>query len=283
MKIEIMFHKKFTDRGDVKKKLRSNEQSSILEYELVMNSYKILEYLKNANLAIKSSLELNSNIQLYAHQVLAAKKMKNQFGGTGILADEVGLGKTVEAGIIIKEFLMTGIVQSVLILTPPSLIYQWQNEMESKFNLKFFQRDDPNYIDISSHDLLICSHPGAVFHSQKQKLISRNWDMVIVDEAHSLKNSETLKYKLVREITKKYTILLSATPIQNNLLELFTLVDLLRPGILGTKTHFKNKFADDSTLRKINPLFKDEFQNILSNIIIRTTRKEVKKEIKFTD
>lgn len=283
MSFEPNFQSRFTDRGEVKRKLRTGELSSILDYRLTTNAFKILEFLKSADLSIESSLKSNSTIKLFDHQILAAKKMRNEFGGTGILADEVGLGKTIEAGIIIKEFLISGLAKSILILAPPSLIYQWQSEMETKFDLKFFQKEDNDFVDASSHDLLIFSHSGAVYENQKRLLTSRNWDMVIVDEAHSLKNAETLKYKLVKDLSRKYTILLSATPIQNNLLELYTMVDLIRPGMLGTKTNFKNKYADDRQMRRVNPMFKEELQKILSQLIIRTTRQEVKKYIKFTD
>ena len=283
MSFEPNFQSRFTDRGEVKRKLRTGELSSVLDYRLTTNAFKILEFLKSADLSIESSLKSNSTIKLFDHQILAAKKMRNEFGGTGILADEVGLGKTIEAGIIIKEFLISGLAKSILILAPPSLIYQWQSEMETKFDLKFFQKEDNDFVDASSHDLLIFSHSGAVYENQKRLLTSRNWDMVIVDEAHSLKNAETLKYKLVKDLSRKYTILLSATPIQNNLLELYTMVDLIRPGMLGTKTNFKNKYADDRQMRRVNPMFKEELQKILSQLIIRTTRQEVKKYIKFTD
>ena len=65
--------------------------------------------------------------------------MINEFGCTGLLADEVGLGKTIEAGIIIKELIVTGLIKNALILTPPSLVPQWQDELSSKFNLDFIK------------------------------------------------------------------------------------------------------------------------------------------------
>jgi SNF2 family DNA or RNA helicase len=277
------FQIRFTDRGEVKNKLRKSEFSKKIDYDIVNTAYELLMILKNSDLSIIPSLKNNSEIQLFDHQILAAKKVKNEFGGTGILADEVGLGKTVEAGILIKEFLTSGLAKKILILAPPSLIYQWQGELESKFNLSFIKKDDQSFIDVASHDLLIFSHSGAVYENQKRLLMNVDWDMIVIDEAHSLKNPETRKYKLVKSLSKKYILLLTATPIQNNLLELFALIDLIRPGMLGTKTQFKNKYADDPAMRKVNPLFKDDLQDILSQLMVRTTRQQVKKYIKFTD
>ena len=199
------------------------------------------------------------------------------------MADEVGLGKTMEAGIILKEFLISGLAKSILILVPPSLVYQWQDELQSKFNLNFTQKDDLNFKDPASHELLIFSHSSATSPVKKEQLRKRNWDMIIVDEAHSMKNASTQKHQLLKELSRKFTLFLSATPIQNNLSELYNLVELLKPGTFGTLSEFKTRYADDSQMRRVNPFFKEELQKKLSKIIIRTTRQQVKKYINFTD
>ena len=105
--------------------------------ELTLDAFRLESAIQNQELAIIESLKNNTNVSVFDHQILAAKKMINEFGCTGLLADEVGLGKTVEAGIIIKELLVTGIINNVLILTPPSLVPQWQAELSDKFNLVF--------------------------------------------------------------------------------------------------------------------------------------------------
>ena len=275
---------RFTDRSNVKRKLRKLEFDKKEKFELTLNAFDILSKLKKSELSVISSIKKNKQIDLYDHQIYAALKVKNEFGGSAILADEVGLGKTIEAGIIIKEFLISGLAKSILILVPPSLMYQWQDELQEKFDLDFVkQRDDKRFKDPISHELLIMSHASAASPKQANLLKKRDWDMIIVDEAHSMKNSFTQKHRLLKELSRKFTLLLTATPIENNLQELYNLVELVKPGTFGTLNEFRNRYCDDSQMRTIDSFFKDELQQILSKVVIRTTRKQVKKYIKFTD
>ena len=242
----------------------------------------MLSLLQNQKLAITESLRVNKNVSIFEHQIRAAQRVKNDFGGSALLCDEVGLGKTVEAGIIIKEFLVTSLAKKVLILAPPSLLPQWQDEMMSKFNLDFVsQQGDSRFIDVFSHDLLLVSHSSAIYPNYSKALEDTFWDILVVDEAHSMKNSVTRKHQLVKNLSKRHLLLLSATPVQNDLSELYNLVDLLRPGYLGTWNQFKDKYTMDKKSRNLNPSYKNELQNILSKVIIRTTRKEVSAYIDF--
>ncbi len=274
---------RFTDRSKVKDKLRKSQFDDKITFDLTITAFELFSKIKESKLSIISSIKSNKAIELYDHQIFAAMKVKNELGGSAILADEVGLGKTMEAGIILKEFLISGLAKNILILVPPSLVYQWQDELQSKFNLNFIQKDDPNFQDPASHELLIFSHSSATSPAKKELLMRRNWDMIIVDEAHSMKNASTQKHQLLKELSRKFTLFLSATPIQNNLLELYNLVELLKPGTFGTVSEFKTRYADDSQMRRVNPFFKEELQIKLSKIIIRTTRQQVKKYITFTD
>ena len=269
---------------ELNEKLRQSRTHNPEFLDITLKSYEILSFLKNEKLSITESLRTNKNVSIFDHQILAAQRIKNELGGTGLLADEVGLGKTIEACIIIKEFLMTGLAKKVLILAPPSLLPQWKDELASKFNLNFIdQQSDPMFIDVSSHDLLLMSHASASYPEKSQALQEIFWDIVVVDEAHSMKNSATHKHQLVKNLPKRHLLLLSATPIQNNLKELFNMVELLRPGYLGTWKQFEEKYALGKNSRRINPVFKNQLQDILSQLIIRTTRKEVRRYIKFTD
>lgn len=275
---------RYPDDFGIKDVLRKGTTQNPQFLDLTLKSYDLHLRLQKQELSISESIKTSENVSVFDHQVLAAQKIKNELGGSGILADEVGLGKTVEAGILIKEFLVTGLAKKILILAPPSLLPQWQDEMSSKFELDFvIHRDDPRFSSIQSHDLLLMSHASAVYPKQSVSLNSTYWDMVVVDEAHSMKNAETFKHKLVRELPKRNLLLLTATPLQNNLAELYNLVDLLHPGSLGTWTQFCNRYVADDASRKIRPLLRDELQGVLSRFIIRTTRNEVRKYIKFTD
>ncbi len=274
----------FPDNSGIKDMLRNNKTQNSEFFDLTLKAYDILSQLKNQKLSITESLNANENVTIFDHQILAAQKIKNELGGTAILADEVGLGKTIEAGIIIKEFLTVGLAKKILILAPPSLLPQWQDELRSKFNLDFVrQQGDPRFIDVLNHELLIMSHASAIYPKYSNSLKMIYWDLVIVDEAHSMKNPDTFKHKLVKSLPKRNLLLLTATPLQNNIEELYHLVELLHPGYLGTWKQFKTRYVQGSDSRALNPIFRDELQKTLSELVIRTTRKEVKKYIKFTD
>ena len=275
---------KYPDKFGINEKLRQSQTHNPEFLELTLKSYEILSYLKNEKLSITESLRTNKNVSIFDHQVLAAQRIKNELGGNALLADEVGLGKTIEACIIIKEFLTTGLAKKVLILAPPSLLPQWKDELASKFNLDFInQQNDTRFVDVFSHDLLLMSHASASYPEKATALQEVLWDLVIVDEAHSMKNSATKKHQLVKNLSKRHLLLLSATPIQNNLEELYNMVELLHPGHLGTWKQFEEKYALGKNARSLNPAYKEELQSILSQLIIRTTRKEVRNYIKFTD
>ena len=275
---------RYPDKFGINEKLRNSKLHNPEFLDLTLKSYRILSYLKNEKLSITDSLRTNKNVSMFDHQILAAQRIKNELGGTALLADEVGLGKTIEAGIIIKEFLTTGLAKTVLILAPPSLLAQWQDELASKFNLDFInQKGDPRFVDVLSHDLLLMSHASASYPKKSKALQDIFWDLVIVDEAHSMKNSATHKHQLVKNLSKRNLLLLTATPIQNNLEELYNIVELLRPGYLGTWKQFQEKYTLGKDSRRINPVFQNDLQEILSRLIIRTTRNEVRNYIKFTD
>src|SRR6185312_11807485 len=274
----------FSDRYGVKDKLRSKQLDEFHLLDISLQAYEILNLLSKQDLSILQTLRTNRNVNIFDHQILAALKIKNEFGGSGLLADEVGLGKTIEAGIILKEYLTSGLIKNALILTPPSLVSQWQDELISKFDVDFVKQfDDPRYVDCSSHDLLIMSHASAIQPKNMELLNSRMWDMIIVDEAHSMKNSETQKHNLVKNLAKRYLLLLSATPIQNNIFDSYNLTDLSHPRLLDSIKEFRDKYTLQKDSRTVNPFLKDDLQKTLSRVIIRTTRNEVRKYIQFTD
>ena len=97
---------KFTDRSNVKSKLRKLDFTDKNTFDLTISAFELLSEMKKSKLSVIPSIKSNKSIELYDHQIFAAMKVKNELGGSAILADEVGLGKTMEAGIILKEFLI---------------------------------------------------------------------------------------------------------------------------------------------------------------------------------
>jgi SNF2 family DNA or RNA helicase len=195
-----------------------------------------------------------------------------------MLCDEVGLGKTIEAGLVLSELLMRGLARSILILVPPSLIEQWQGEMRRKFSIELTSHDDPAFRDRGKDawgefDRVIASLHTAKREPHRSAILARKWDMVIVDEAHHLRNRNTQSWKFASELQKQFILLLTATPVQNNLEELFNLVTLLEPGLLSTVRQFQRHFVDRRD--KLTPRNVDELHSLLSEVMVRNRRSTV--------
>jgi len=210
----------------------------------------------------------------YPHQIKTVERVIKEMRGLAILADEVGLGKTIEAGMILKEYLLRGLVKRALILTPASLCWQWYQELAEKFQIYAgIQRSE---WDWEHADILIASIDTAKMEPHAEIIRNINYDMVIVDEAHKLKNTATKAWQLVNSLEKKYCLMLTATPVQNNLKELYNLITLLKPGHLGSYRTFKQKFMQDLRTPK-NP---GQLRQLLSEVLIRNRRGEG--TVKFT-
>ena len=233
---------------------------------------KILYEESNKLISIKDSKE---KYMILPHQIQTAYKVINDMHARAILADEVGLGKTVEAGIIIKELYLRGLIKKILILVPAALAVQWQLEMWEKFDMKFtFSRNEINL----NNPMQIQTY--ARFRNNINIYRSAKWDMVVVDEAHHLKNPETMIYNSVKSLFFKYILLLSATPVQNNVKELYGTVDLVKPGLFRDYNWFVNNFVEPGfNGRKLRQDSIGTMQNMLSNVIVRNRRSEVGLEL----
>ena len=202
----------------------------------------------------------------YPHQLETARRVLFEMGGRAILADEVGLGKTIEAGLIIKECLLRQTARKVLILTPAGLVWQWFRELKEKFNLSCgMQRSE---YDWERTDLLIASIDTAKRSPHREIIQRLHYDILVVDEAHKLKNATTQNYKFINSIRRKHCLMLTATPVQNDLKELYNLINLVRPGQLGTYRQFKQAFVEDQR----TPKGTKELKKLLSQVLVRNRR-----------
>lgn len=215
------------------------------------------------------ALEVLPDLELFPHQIAAVRKVLTVMRGRAVLADEVGLGKTIEAGIIAKEYLLRGLVRTVLVLVPASLIGQWRQEMTAKLGLVFSVLGK-NSMTWQDKPLVLASIDTAKRGDYAPMVYARDWDLVIVDEAHHLKNSATVNWQFVNRIRKKFLLLLTATPVQNDLRELYNLITLLKPGQLQTYTRFKQEFMEEKQVAKNLP----SLRRLLSEVMVRTTRSE---------
>lgn len=218
------------------------------------------------------------DVELLEHQLRTARTVLRRLRGRALLCDEVGLGKTIEAGIILEELLVRGLARRVLILTPPSLVEQWQGEMRRKFGLDFIVHDDPTFREQGAqawakHDRIIASYHTAKREPHRSAILKPEWDIVIVDEVHHFRNRTTLLWQMAAELQRKYILLLTATPVQNDLEELFNLVTLLQPGLLSTARSFQRQFVDKRD--KLMPRNVDELHRLLAEVMVRNRRSTV--------
>jgi len=240
-------------------------------YDLALESHAIRFKESFETLVCLSSL---SQVRRYWYQEETAKKVLKRFRGRALLSDEVGLGKTIEALMVFSEYVKRGMVKTGLILTPTPLVSQWKEELTSKFGLDIPSTDDPDFK--SKKDtfweapFILASINQAKSKKNFAAVTAREYDMVIVDEAHHLKNKTTLNWKLVNALKKRFILLLTATPVENNLMELYNLITLLKPGQLETATAFREKFMKrgDPTDPRNRALLKE----LLGEVMIRNTR-----------
>lgn len=267
IKIEPFSEKLFTPISESNK---SNLQETLM----------LIDY---AYLSIQSGFDellcLNAitDVEKYWYQIETARKVLKHFRGRALLCDEVGLGKTIEAGMLMKEYIMRGMVRNVLILTPASLVSQWREEIQAKFGMEFMTTDDLEFmndpVNFWKQRFIIASINTAKSSKNMPLVTEQFYDLVIVDEAHHLRNRTTLSWKLVNQIKKKFIFLLTATPVQNNLIELFNLITLLKPGQFKTEKQFKEEYIQKGNLK--STANKEKLRELLRDVMIRNTRSAI--------
>ena len=218
------------------------------------------------------------HVEPFPYQRETAQKVLRRFRGRALLCDEVGLGKTIEAALVFKEYLLRGLARKVLILTPPALVGQWQEELATKFGLDLVTHEDPEFRSLGARawetfDQVIASINTARSGEHARTILAQRYDLVIVDEAHHLKNRSSVTWQFVNQLDRKFMLLLTATPIQNSLEELFSLITLLKPGQLRTMQAFKKEFVTRGDPRL--PRNRARLQELLADVMIRNTRSQV--------
>ena len=249
--------------GDIKRFYRSQGKTPHL-FDLHLQTQRI-----NLQKGFDQLICLNegTNIAHLEHQIKTALIVLKKMRGRVLLADEVGLGKTIEAGILVKELLMRRLAKHVLVMVPAGLCRQWQAELQLKFAENFVIFSD---YDLEDKELkLIVSYDLA---KRRPCLLNRRWDILVLDEAHRLKNRRTALYKYVKKLKSRYILALSATPVQNTLDELYSIVDLIQPGRFGTIRTFKRKFVSHSNPRTIVGGTEAELKDALADLMIRNRR-----------
>lgn len=230
----------------------------------------------------------DARVDLTPHQVEAALfAFKSPLSQGAILADEVGLGKTIEAGIILSQH-WSEHKRRLLVICPANLRKQWASELQEKFFLpsvilesKSFNEAVENgcFNPFDTENIVICS---LQFAKTKAAYIKRTaWDLVIVDEAHRLRNvykpQNRIANVIKESIETRKKILMTATPLQNSILELYGLVSIIDDYVFGDLRSFKSQFGHNLTEKDYM-----ELRRRLQPVCKRTLRRQVLEYIKYT-
>ena len=175
----------------------------------------------------------------FDYQWQTAQTVLRRMRGRAILADEVGLGKTIEAGLVLSELRMRGLADRALVVVPAGLAQQWREELERKFALPTTMAGKGGWDTGRDHPVVIVSLPAARREPLRPVLTREPWDVIIMDEAHRLRNPRSASGRLTRALSARYLLLLTATPVENRLQDLYELVSLVAPGLLGTPAQFR--------------------------------------------
>jgi SNF2 family DNA or RNA helicase len=176
----------------------------------------------------------------FDYQRQTATTVLRRMRGRAVLADEVGLGKTIEAGLILSELRLRGLADRTLVVAPAGLVEQWREELERKFLLPTVEAATFTKQGLGAdHAIVVASLAAARRDPLRSLLAAEPWDVVVGDEAHRLRNPRSASGKLVRQLTSRYLLLLTATPVENRLSDLHELLSLAAPGLLGTAAEFR--------------------------------------------
>ncbi|HZC04846.1 MAG TPA: SNF2-related protein [Ktedonobacterales bacterium] len=214
---------------------------------------------------------LYDRVRPHPYQLRVVEQVLREKAPAAILADEVGLGKTIEAGLIYKELALRGVVRSALILAPKALLSQWQEELSEHFDEDFTLTDEKRFRGFAREPRVICSLPQ--FVRSFDQIGGRTWDMLIVDEAHLLANPQAKRRISVSQLRARWRLLLTATPVANKLTDLYSLIDLVTPGKLGTLREFEAEYvADPGVARVLRPERAQRLRAITRDVMCRTRR-----------
>ncbi len=238
------------------------------------NTKNIVERFKNIDkLEVEVPKELKAELRDYQISSLNWFETLDHLGFGGILADEMGLGKTIQT----ISFLLTKKNKRSLIITPTSLIHNWKNEFEKfaptiKVGIAHGLKKDRTTVikNIEDYDVVLTTYGSLRNDLEKYEKI--NFDYCIIDEAQNIKNPLAASTDAVKAIHAKNKFALTGTPIENNLLELWSIFDFIMPGYLYNLTKFNAVFIKDETQI-------ENLKRMIRPFILRRTKKQVIKEL----
>lgn len=219
------------------------------------------------------------------YQEVGVKWLYNIYkcGFGGILADEMGLGKSIQLICFIKEILKEKSEAKVLIVAPTSLIYNWKNEFDkfgSEISYKVLAENKSarvhNLENLDGISVIITTY--GLLRRDREKYEGISFELVAIDEAQNIKNANAQMTKVVKSIKATTKIALTGTPLENSVLELWSIFDFIMPGYLAGLLNFQRKYnireVDDEHLRQLDSLSKQ-----IAPFILRRKKKDVVKEL----
>ncbi|MBA3283472.1 MAG: DEAD/DEAH box helicase, partial [Nitrosopumilus sp.] len=255
-------------------------------------AYELTKKSSSDSMQKLASTLVDAQVDLNPHQVEAALfAFRSPLSKGAILADEVGLGKTIEAGLVISQKWAER-KRKILIITPANLRKQWSQELQDKFFLNSFILEAKSFNDcikkgnlnpFDQSEIIICSYQFARTKEAYLKLIS--WDLAVIDEAHRLRNVYKPGNKIARSIKASLDeapkILLTATPLQNSLLELYGLVSIIDDYSFGDLKSFKAQYSRVTSTAEADAF--TELKERLKPVCKRTLRRQVLEYIRYTN
>ena len=255
----------------LEKLIEDEDLSFVNGSKYVSNVVKKFDKVKSKNYEVPKDL----NATLRDYQVSGFEFFKTlsdyQFGG--LLADEMGLGKTIQT----IAFLLSNKDKKSIVITPTALIYNWKNELEKfaptlKVGLLHAAKSEREKIldNIDNYDVILTTY--TTYKNDIDKYKNINFDYCIIDEAQNIKNPDAIITKAIKNVNAKVKFALTGTPIENNLMELWSIFDFIMPGYLYNKSKFKSIFVNNDK----NII---ELKNLIKPFILRRTKKEVITEL----
>jgi SNF2 family DNA or RNA helicase len=209
----------------------------------------------------------------FDYQLRSAQTALRRMRGRAILADEVGLGKTIEAGLVLAELRLRGLAHRALVIVPAGLVTQWQEELERKFGLATVVAARDGWPVVPERAVVLASLAAARRDPLKATLVERDWDAVVIDEAHRVRTPRSASGRLARELRTRYLLLLTATPVENRLQDLYEMVSLVAPGLLGTTAQFRQRHGSGAAVDA--PRNAAALRSRTREVMIRHRRSEV--------
>ncbi|WP_343343828.1 DEAD/DEAH box helicase [Terrisporobacter petrolearius] len=252
-------------------KLLEDESNTLISGRKYVDN--VIKKYNKLNKNIKVPENLNANLRDYQVDGFEFFNTLSNYNFGGILADEMGLGKTVQT----LAFLLSQKDKKSIVITPTSLIYNWENEFKKftpdiKLGIAYGNKVQREKVleDYKDYDVILTSY--GTYKNDMKKYKNITFDYCIIDEAQNIKNPDSIITKSVKEVNANVKFALTGTPVENNLMELWSIFDFVMPGYLYSKKKFETIFVN-------NEKNHCQLKNLIKPFMLRRTKKEVINEL----